>query len=32
MDGYLWRSALNPTLAADLGIPRRDVTPQQAPR
>jgi hypothetical protein len=23
MDGYVWRSALNPTLAADLGIPRR---------
>jgi hypothetical protein len=23
MDGYLWKSSLNPTLAADLGIPRR---------
>jgi hypothetical protein len=23
MDGYLWKSALNPTMGADLGIPRR---------
>jgi hypothetical protein len=30
MDGYVWRSSLNPTLAADLGIPRRQPAPLRA--
>jgi hypothetical protein len=29
MDGYVWKSALNPTLGADLGIPSRRATVAQ---
>jgi hypothetical protein len=29
LDGYMWRSALNPTLALDLGIARAGASPQR---
>lgn len=32
MDGYVWRSALNPTLSSDLGIPAREPAAGRAVR